>query len=147
MKMGLDAELIAEYLATSYRVIEGRLFSLKVGEMNLDLKEVYEDQKVNSAAFITACNPFSNMLSNEENSQRMELLKADIAAMSLKVLCGIGESASGNWSGEPSLLVLGITLDQAQCLGRKYQQNAIIWCGPDAVPRLEWLFLQETNNG
>jgi len=145
MKVAIETRLIAEYRATSYQMMEGSLFSLKVGEMNLDLKEVYEDQKVNSAAFITACNPFSNMLSNEENSQRMELLKADIAVMSLKMLCGIGESASGNWL-EPSLLVLGIALEQAQCLGRKYQQNAIIWCGSDAVPRLEWLFPQETDS-
>ena len=35
-----------------------------------------------------------------------------------------------------SFFVLGVSCAAAQSLGRKFEQNAILWCGPDAVPQL-----------
>jgi len=37
---------------------------------------------------------------------------------------------------EPSLLVFGLPLETAGPLGKKLDQNAIVWCGGDAVPEL-----------
>ena len=37
---------------------------------------------------------------------------------------------------EPSLLVLGITLNDAWSIGVEFAQNGFVWCAPDAVPRL-----------
>lgn len=33
-------------------------------------------------------------------------------------------------------LVLGLALEAAKSLGNAYEQNAVIWCGADAVPNL-----------
>ena len=35
-----------------------------------------------------------------------------------------------------AILVLGLALEAAKSLGNAYEQNAVIWCGPDAVPSL-----------
>ena len=135
----MDEALIDAYRATNYRVTEGRTFTLKVDEPSPELERLYEERGLNSAAFITACNPGSRMVGDAENRQRMERLAADVAALGLTALRGVGEDPAGAWPGEPSFLVLGVSPEQAQDLGRKYGQNAIIWCGPDAVPRLVWL--------
>ena len=49
---------------------------------------------------------------------------------------GMGEHPSGQWPGEPSFLILGLPLDAAKQLGARHEQNAIVWCGTDAVPQL-----------
>jgi hypothetical protein len=38
--------------------------------------------------------------------------------------------------GEPSFLAFGLALEASKTLGKAYEQNAIIWCGADAVPNL-----------
>ena len=49
---------------------------------------------------------------------------------------GIGCDPSGCWPGEASCLVLGLSIDIARALGTEFEQNAIVWCGADAVPEL-----------
>ena len=43
---------------------------------------------------------------------------------------------SGNWDGEPSHFVLGIEYANAYQLAEKFKQNAFLWCGADAIPKL-----------
>ena len=97
---------------------------------------LYRVHTVSCAAFITACNPLSQLLSDAENQQRQTELAAELARRSLTYLEGLGQSASGDWPGEPSFLVLGLALEAAKTMGRAYGQNAVVWCGPDAVPSL-----------
>jgi hypothetical protein len=35
--------------------------------------------------------------------------------------------------------VLGLALEAAKSLGRRHEQNAVVWSGPDAVPQLVML--------
>jgi hypothetical protein len=42
---------------------------------------------------------------------------------------GEGVDPSGKWPAEPSILVLGIKLDEALSIGHRYQQNAILFIG------------------
>jgi hypothetical protein len=39
-------------------------------------------------------------------------------------------------------LALGITKEEALWLGKKYEQNAILWCDADFTPQLILLTLQ-----
>jgi hypothetical protein len=61
---------------------------------------------------------------------------AELAAAGYRVVEGAGEDPEGRWPAEPSYLVLGMALDAAQEVGRRYGQNAIVWAGADAVPEL-----------
>jgi hypothetical protein len=49
---------------------------------------------------------------------------------------GIGVHPTGEWRGEPSYLVPGLSREAAEELGRQFEQNALIWSGADAVPEL-----------
>ena len=55
---------------------------------------------------------------------------------SLICLEGVGRHPANQWPGEVSYLILGLTLDAAKTLGTRLEQNAIVWSGADAVPRL-----------
>jgi hypothetical protein len=136
MGSGLDLVLVTAYRETEYRVTEGASFVLKVDEPCPALIGLYRAQNVSCAAFITACNPFSRELTDAENAVRQTDLAAELKRRGLSYLEGVGQHPSGGWPGEPSFLALGLALEAAKSLGKDYEQNAIIWCGADAVPNL-----------
>jgi hypothetical protein len=46
-------------------------------------------------------------------------------------------SPTGNgWPPKPSVLVFGLELQAAGSMGQRFEQNALLWCGGDGVPRL-----------
>ncbi|TXH37992.1 MAG: DUF3293 domain-containing protein [Burkholderiaceae bacterium] len=45
-------------------------------------------------------------------------------------------NASNQWPGEDSFLVLGINLEAVKTLGRRFGQNAVLWCDATAIPQL-----------
>ena len=66
----------------------------------------------------------------------MQSLCDDLRSQGRVFLEGLGQHPSKEWPGEPSLLVLGLTRDASCALGRRLEQNAIIFCGADAVAEL-----------
>lgn len=110
--------------------------TLLVGKPNAALAALHEVTHVESSAFITACNPFSKPFDAAANTQRQAALANELTHLGVKFIDGIGQHPSGEWPGEPSFLVLGISLAAAKELGARYEQNAIVWAGPDAVPQL-----------
>ncbi len=132
----LDASLINAYSETEYRVAQDFFFVLKVDVPSTELATLYKAKNVSCAAFITACNPFSRELNDADNAKRQAELMVELTRKSLSFIEGVGQHPSGDWPGEPSLLALGLTLEAAKSLGMAFEQNAIIWCGPDAVPNL-----------
>ena len=88
-----------------------------------------------SAAFITAYNPFSRPTTEHENT----VPQAEIESLNLGIYPGQGEDPTGQWAAEASALAMGIGFEQANMLGVKYQQNAIVWIGRDAKPQLRLL--------
>ncbi len=132
----LDASLINAYLETEYRVTQAHPLVLRVDVPSPELASLYKAKGASCAAFITACNPFSCELSDADNAKRQAELAAELKRRSLSFFEGVGQHPSGDWPGEPSFLVLGLALEAAKSLGKAYEQNAVIWCGPDAVPSL-----------
>lgn len=75
-------------------------------------------------------------MSDEENAKRQDKLIASIKERGFPYYLGEGKDPSGKWPGEASILILGISLDEAKELGTEWGQNAIIWTGADGVPQL-----------
>jgi hypothetical protein len=136
MNAACNTNLIRAYQETEYRVTQEHSLVLRVGTPSPELASLYKVKGASCAAFITACNPFSNLLSNEENAKRQADLAAELKRRSLCFFAGVGQHPSGNWQGEASFLVLGLALEAAKTLGKAHDQNAVVWCGADAVPKL-----------
>ena len=132
----IDRVLIQAFLETDYRVDAPTAMTLRVGVANPLLADLYKAWSIESSAFITACNPFSQAFDAAANVERQEALARELRQQGLAFIGGIGQHPSNNWPGEPSFLVLGLSLQAAKALGTRHEQNAIIWCGADAVPTL-----------
>ncbi len=132
----IDTATCQAYRETHYVVHGSTPLTLQVGIANPALAVLYKAQRIDACAFITACNPFSQLLEAAVNAERQEALQRELRQRSLKFIDGIGQHPSNLWLGEASLLVLGLSLEASKVLGARYEQNAIIWCGPDAIPQL-----------
>ena len=56
--------------------------------------------------------------------------------MAGKTIEGAGSDPAGDWPEEHSYFGLGVGLEDAKRLGVRFRQDAIVWTGRDAVPRL-----------
>lgn len=133
MKSGIDPSLRQKYLDTDYIISDDPPLLMKVGEQSDDLRVLLGSMGVESAAFITAWNPHSEKLTDDENDDRQAVLLADIEKMRLNYLVGYGQ---GNDWQEYSYLVLGIDKDQATAMATHFEQNAYVWVGPAGIPEL-----------
>lgn len=124
------------YRKTEYHAFTEPLLTLKVSQSNSQLIELHQQHQAPSSAFITAWNPYSELMSDEENTKRQDKLIASIKERGFAYYLGEGKDPSGEWPGEASILILGISLDEAKELGNEWGQNAIIWTGADGVPQL-----------
>jgi hypothetical protein len=135
----MNERLDAAYRATSY-VVDGPdgAFALRVGETSPPLDELLVRHNTRCWAFVTACNPGSLPLSAEENRGRQAELEAVVSKAGYTFFAGQGVGED-DWLPEASVLILGITPENAAALGRHFGQNAILTgeaCGP---ARLLWL--------
>ena len=124
----IDARMDAAYRATAYRVlVPGEApIDVRVGEASARLDALLAHYRVEAWAFITAWNPGSKPVTAEENAARdAELLEA-IEAGGWRFYEGAGIPPQPDWSAEASLLVLGISREDAVALGRRFGQNAIV---------------------
>lgn len=126
---------LAAYRETHYQVYAAPPFTLHIGQESEPLHTLYRIHGSTCAAFITACNPHSVPLTDDENAARQRALAAELDKRGYMILRGAGRAPQGNWS-EPSFLVLGLARDEAKTLGECYEQNALVWCGADAIPKL-----------
>ena len=132
----IDSELWKAYEETDFIVHTKPEFTLNIGQASEQLKQFLNSHKVTSAAFVTAYNPFSQQLSNDENSARQENLVKEIQSRGLSLFQGLGQHPNHQWQGEPSVLILGIAFEAAKKLARTYEQNAFVWCDEACTPQL-----------
>ena len=136
----LSPDLIQAFLETHYRVHQdvpdAPPLTLRVGEASAALIALHRTYSVDCSAFLTAYSPFAKKVDDASNLQRQEALKQEISSRSLVFLPGEGQHPTNGWEPEPSVLVLGLSLEAAKVMGRQYEQAAIVWSGPTAVPEL-----------
>jgi hypothetical protein len=129
--------LIRAYREAKYVVGMDSPIVLRIGQVNRQLKILLETRKVTTAAFITAFNPYSEVLNDEQNQAAQNSLIEDIQKLGLAVINGYGQDMAEEWPRESSVLALGITESLAEGLADKYGQNGFLWIGSlDAFPAL-----------
>jgi hypothetical protein len=135
-KSRIGADVLQAYRATSYGVDAVTPFAVCVGQASTPLHNLMVLHQCHSAAYITACNPLGRCLGDADNARRQAALAQHLWQKGYVFFTGEGIGVDDRWAAEPSFLVLGIPLLAAKAVGHRWRQNAILWCGADAVPQL-----------
>lgn len=133
----MSREKINTYMAINYLVGDGGdQFTLRIGQHSPSLTEHYRSKSTISCSFISAFSPYGVMCSDSENEKAHQALGAELRQLSSFILEGAVADPEGRWPPERSFLAFGINEDTAAKLGERYRQDAVVWTGQDAVPRL-----------
>lgn len=134
----LSKELINNYLAAWYqvRIDTTSLIMLRIGSQSKSVATLLQATRSQNAAYITACNPTSQMAMPEENQSATIRLHEQLARYSNHIYPGESIDPSGKWPAEASFLALGIDLATIVTIGHVFGQNAIVWMNTDTIPRL-----------
>lgn len=124
----LDPALVQAYIQTDFALFGETELIFNTGSASPALDVAMVWRGTDRAAFLTAYNPFSKDVGEEANRKTQAALLSDLERMGLDWIAGEGRDPSGDWPGEPSVLVLAIAKQQALELGHAYQQNALVWC-------------------
>lgn len=116
--------LIEEYKNTKYKVFEPSI-TIEIGKFNQDLDTLLLKHNKGEWAFITAYNPYSRVLTDIENKIRHNELKE--LTTNYVTLEGYGVGEDSTWEPELSLFIIGISKDGASKIGKKFEQNAIVY--------------------
>lgn len=121
--------LDVEYRATTYRVFGppgGTPIDLHVGEVSASLDKLLAGYAIKPWALITAWNPASRSLLAEVNDTRHAELLHVVRERGWRHFEGIGIPSNSDWEPERSVLVMGISRDEAAILGKRFGQNAVV---------------------
>lgn len=129
--MPLDPALIAAYENAVYAVSGGP--ELRIGQPNAALNGLLDARGAATAAFVTAANPRGAQRSSAANEAAMSALRETLRWPHLP---GEGLDPQKRWPAEPSVLILGISRPEAEALGRRLEQNAIVFVERGGAPQL-----------
>lgn len=125
----ISPTLDAEYRATTYRIYGppgATPIDLHVGEVSPRLDKLLAGYAIEPWAFITAWNPGSHSLPTEVNNTRHAELLQLVRERGWRFYAGNGIPSNSDWEPERSMLVLGISKDEAAILGKRFGQNAVV---------------------
>lgn len=130
----IDPGTLEAYCRADYR-ISGQ-WSLRIDQPCVELLAWHRHFRVECSAFLTAFNPRSRLLAIGENLAAHERLRAALVHSRHPFAEGSAADPAGAWPDEQGFLVAGLARGQARALGSCFDQNAVVWSGADAVPRL-----------
>jgi hypothetical protein len=129
----ISKELLLGYEATCYSILNPKI-DIYLGKENEALQSFLKEHDFTSWCFITAWNPFSNALSLKENQRLNSLLEQDLNSYAL--FAAEGKDTIGNWPPEISFFAGNISREDSIFLGKKYEQNAIVFGVIDEIAEL-----------
>jgi hypothetical protein len=138
--MPLDPALRAAYQRAIYAIFASPGAEFRIGETSDILDAMMAMARVRCAAFVSSANVRG--VSTPENERRLAdfLLSSQLddlsATAKYRVYRGEGRDPDGKWTAEPSVLIMGIPRDEAESLGRRLEQNAIVWIEKGRPPEL-----------
>ncbi len=129
--------LIESYQSANYQIGTGpEALVVRINQYSQSLADLLNRFNRSCAAIITAYNPYSQPLSEAANAAAHKLLQNWLTGSLHPVIESLNTDSSEQWPAEKGFFVLGLDLDTARFLGRKFKQNAIVWIGNTAIPRL-----------
>jgi hypothetical protein len=133
----IHPDTVRAFLATGYRIgHSAQDIVLHIDQHSERLTRLFADSGVNCGAFLTAFNPRSTIQPNEVNDQAHAQLAAKLQVLGLQAREGSGSVEGTDWPAEKSYFALGLSREPAKAIGTHFDQDAIVWVGPGAVPEL-----------
>ena len=134
--MAVPEPLIEAYAAAHYVVFGEPEIVLLCGEKNPRLDELLDAHRATCAAFVSAANPQGRRRRLVENVVAFHSLKTHLKKSHYVFFEGEGRDPTGVWRPEGSVLVLDIARPDAEALGNRYEQNAIVYVERGGAPEL-----------
>ncbi|MCG7757389.1 MAG: DUF3293 domain-containing protein [Nitrosomonas sp.] len=129
--------LIANYTHADYRIgTAADCITLRIDQYSEPLAQFLATCNQSCAAIISAYNPYSQLLSDEENAAAHESLRHFLTCHAYQGIESVHTDPAGVWPAEKSFFIPGIDIPSAQSLGQQFSQNAIVRIERDAIPRL-----------
>ncbi len=133
----IHPDKVRAYLATDYRLGHtSQDIVLNIGRRSERLAALFAASGVACGAFLTAYNPRGAIQADEANERAHTELAGLLSAQALGAIEGSGSEEGTDWPSEKSWFALGLQLAPAKTLGHRFDQDAIVWVGADAVPQL-----------
>jgi hypothetical protein len=134
--MTVPAPLVKAYEAAHYVVFGEPNIILKVGEPNAHLDALLEAKGAKAAAFVSGANPHGERRNLVRNVVAFQFLKILLRKSHFLFYEGEGRDPAGKWPPEGSVLVLDMPRAEAQALGNRFEQNAIVYVERGRAPEL-----------
>ena len=142
----ISSETLKAYQEAVFSIFNGeKLIQFKAGLFSQEILTFIKQENIQSAALITAYNPYSKPLSKVENEAAQAKLIERLNELSIRFFRGEGRDAAGLWEPEPSVLALDISLETADKLAMQFEQNAYVWINGDGLPTLKLMFPVSNN--
>lgn len=125
--------IISIYEKAIYR-IEELNYNIKINDFNSILDKYLEDNKFDNWAIITAYNPMSELIPEEENIKANAELEEDIKHY--QKLKSQGLDPLGKWPEEKGYIIFDIDEEKAKEIGKKYKQRAIVYSNKNEKARI-----------
>lgn len=134
ISLKMTEEWNASYLNARY-FVTGEI-EFRIGLQNETLDGLLRQSKAATWAFVTAFNPRSEQLTEQENAERNAALQKILEENNFRFLAGRGEGAG--WQPEASFFILDIDRAAAIRLGKQFEQNAVVTGQIGKSPELVW---------
>lgn len=133
----ISGSLIGNYTHADYRIgTAADCITLKIDQYSEPLAQFLVTLNQSCAAIISAYNPYSQLVSDEENVAAHESLRHILTCHAYQGIESVHTDPTGVWPAEKSFFIPGIDIHSAKSLGQQFNQNAIVWIDRDAIPRL-----------
>jgi len=125
--MTITAGLSNAYFSSKYVVHYGQKeIKLQALGTSEELRKLLQKHNAHSCAFITAYNPDGIDTDIETNETNQKMLLSEVTR-NWEYYSGYGVDQKERRKPEPSLLILGINLEEARKLSHRYHQNAFLF--------------------
>ncbi len=133
--MELTEQLLSAYRNARYCVYPDNGFgpqkfpeviNIVLGDQNKQMSRLLAQYHLTQGAIVTACNPQSQILSEQQNSLRQEQLIKYIQSLNYPFLGALNRDPENIWPDEPAVLVLGIDSASAMLLAKTFDQHAFV---------------------
>ncbi|MGM0526077.1 MAG: DUF3293 domain-containing protein [Pseudomonadota bacterium] len=123
----MQKKLLDAYHEAQYRVLTDPEVCVQIGVSQVILIDDFF--AADSFCIITAYNPLSNRLNDDENKQSNEKLLDQVRQLSDVKICAptVAQDPNNEWPDERGFLVANLSKEQALQLGSLYQQHAVVW--------------------